>query len=429
MMILLSAAAGMASGGDVRQLTTVCVCILGMYIAGVASYGDASGHWCSRVQTRLVSCLQPTWDWHRNRRTEYTSRKYTIVYRQLKERKWRCCPGFWGDNCEEECFNCTSIRELKARLDSTESIVRQMTYTHSAPSALKSPEAQACKCPPGPRGEAGPEGPRGKTGPQGPPGPPGVTLKADPDRGSTPTVIGQVGPVGSPGLPGAPGPVGPRGERGPRGEQGKVGPKGPPGKPTLKDEQREKAQENRILRLEERVDYLEGRVLELERELNSTVDARKTVDVLADRILLLERIFPKLAAELQKADLKQMPPFRSETHDEDNDVNGRHTQHDCSCPRPPTPPPLPANLTHFLFANSSTAFTECKRLGYLNMLNTDFKGYSFPSRHTGKRDLNLPVIPLTVQTSTGSHFHNSYTPSWLMFLLQICVWINMQPDP
>ncbi|XP_048241197.1 collagen alpha-1(XXVI) chain-like isoform X2 [Haliotis rufescens] len=304
-MIVLLSTASMASGGVLRQLT-VCVCIIGMYIAGAASYGDASGHWCSRVQTRLVSCLQPTWDWHRSRRTEYTSRKYTIVYRQLKERKWRCCPGFWGDNCEEECFNCTSIRALKARLDSTESIVRQMTYTHSAPSALKSRDAQACTCPQGPGGERGPEGPRGKTGPQGPPGPPGVTLEADPERGATRTVIGQAGPVGAPGLPGTPGPVGPRGEQGPRGELGIAGPKGPPGKATLQDEQREKAQESRILLLEGKVEYLEGRVLELEGELNSTVDTRKTIDILGDRILLLERIFPKLA-ELELNDPSALP--------------------------------------------------------------------------------------------------------------------------
>ncbi|XP_029111663.1 collagen alpha-1(XXVI) chain-like isoform X2 [Scleropages formosus] len=152
---------------------------------------------------------------------------YRVAYRQVTALEWRCCPGFLGEDCHEECMNCTSYTEMIDRLRFIESKVALLENARlpslsgsslpegSTDNEVDTPNPTPFEPPtlglPGARGPPGPVGPPGIPGPPGPPGP-----------------KGQVGPVGYPGSKGSPGP---KGEMGFPGEIGQPGPPGPPGLP------------------------------------------------------------------------------------------------------------------------------------------------------------------------------------------------------
>lgn len=146
---------------------------------------------------------------------------YKLAYRQVTALEWRCCPGFIGEQCHQECMNCTGYTDMSSRLNAIESKIKQLEEADSSPSAgSSSPEVSSDNevdglqptpppgvvasgergptgpiGPPGLPGSAGPSGPAGRAGLFGPPGPKGES--------------GLQGELGLPGLPGLPGPPGP----------------------------------------------------------------------------------------------------------------------------------------------------------------------------------------------------------------------------
>ncbi|CAL8353566.1 unnamed protein product [Lota lota] len=143
---------------------------------------------------------------------------YKVAYRQVTALEWRCCPGFIGEQCREECMNCTGYMEMNGRLNAVESKIKELEGAESSPSSRTSPpevstDNEVDRPRPTPVGAPaavtpGERGPPGAVGPQGPPG--------------------SVGPSGPAGRAGLPGPTGPKGERG---LQGGVGLPGLPGLP------------------------------------------------------------------------------------------------------------------------------------------------------------------------------------------------------
>ncbi|XP_049325031.1 collagen alpha-1(XXVI) chain [Astyanax mexicanus] len=204
---------------------------------------------------------------------------YRVSYRLVTSLEWRCCPGFHGDDCREECLNCTNMMSLR---DAGLSPLRSFNYsaektTHnevdgSRPSlvtlysigrpGLRGPPGPAglpgVTGRPGPKGEPGVTGKTGLTGlkgERGPPGPPGhspfstdrdeFTLTARQhgqcenthiinDDGSLPIYYGQRILFGAPGPSGPPGPPGPTGPQGLPGVPGQNGGSGFLGRPGLK---------------------------------------------------------------------------------------------------------------------------------------------------------------------------------------------------
>ncbi|XP_026225888.1 collagen alpha-1(XXVI) chain [Anabas testudineus] len=148
---------------------------------------------------------------------------FKVTYKQVTALEWRCCPGFVGEQCREECMNCTSFVDMNGRINLIESKIRLLEEGRSLlPTANSLPEGSTHNevdtpqptpigpppyLPPGGRGPPGPIGPSGLPGPAGPPGPTGRA--------------------------GFPGPTGPKGDRGLPGEIGLPGPPGPPGPPGL----------------------------------------------------------------------------------------------------------------------------------------------------------------------------------------------------
>ncbi|XP_071377325.1 collagen alpha-1(XXVI) chain isoform X2 [Centroberyx affinis] len=145
---------------------------------------------------------------------------YKVAYRQVTALEWRCCPGFVGEECREECMNCTGFTDMNSRINAIESKIKLLEEAGSSLPIVSLPEGSTDNevdtpqpTPIGPPSYLPPGG-RGPPGPVGPPGLPGSA--------------GPAGPAGGAGLPG---PLGPRGERGSPGEAGLPGPPGPPGPP------------------------------------------------------------------------------------------------------------------------------------------------------------------------------------------------------
>ncbi|XP_077422388.1 uncharacterized protein col26a1 [Vanacampus margaritifer] len=211
---------------------------------------------------------------------------FMVSYKQVTALEWRCCPGFVGKDCREECMNCTTITDMNVRINSIESQIKlledmrlpaptvarptQGTVGNEVDAPLPTPPA-ACACeavpgPMGPPGKAGPRGPPGRSGlpgvigskgdkglsgegglpgPAGPPGPPGPPSRAsivhirgdvfqvDEQDGEYIRLNGPPGPPGPPGQPGPQGPLGPRGPAGIPGIPGQNGKDGDPGQPGI----------------------------------------------------------------------------------------------------------------------------------------------------------------------------------------------------
>uniref|UniRef100_A0A8C7XS11 Collagen type XXVI alpha 1 chain n=1 Tax=Oryzias sinensis TaxID=183150 RepID=A0A8C7XS11_9TELE len=148
---------------------------------------------------------------------------FKIAYKQVSAVEWRCCPGFVGEECREECMNCTTFSDINGRINNIELKVKLLEEERSSLPALRrlpygSVENEVD--PPRPTSVGPPPYLPAVAGDRGPPGPVGPP--------------GRAGSAGSPGLPGKaglPGPMGPKGDRGLPGEIGLPGPPGPPGPP------------------------------------------------------------------------------------------------------------------------------------------------------------------------------------------------------
>ncbi|NWX86651.1 COQA1 protein, partial [Nothoprocta ornata] len=210
-------------------------------------------HWCHYTVTRTVSCQVQNGSETVIQRVYQSCRwpgpcanlvsyrtlirpTYKMSYRTVTTLEWRCCPGFTGSNCEEECLNCTRLADMTERLNTLEAKILLLEaadrspplennlpitgttatwYDDLLPDAfpLLNPDTILQKTVESP-GQVGPPGPVGPTGLPGPPGPKG-------EKGQP----GERGPAGPPGL------LGPQGPRGLPGETGIPGPPGPPGPP------------------------------------------------------------------------------------------------------------------------------------------------------------------------------------------------------
>ncbi|XP_053131181.1 collagen alpha-1(XXVI) chain isoform X2 [Hemicordylus capensis] len=215
---------------------------------GPSGHGFASRrHWCHYTVTRTISCQVQNGSETVIQRVYQSCRwpgpctnlvrtlirpTYKISYRTMTALEWRCCPGFTGSNCEEECMNCTWLTDMTERLNTLEAkILLLEAAERTPPSENDLPMAMTTAtwyddllpdaiplANPGtvlrkPIRPVGLPGPSGKPGLQGPRG----------EKGDT----GEKGPSGQPGLLGPPGP------RGYPGETGIPGPPGPPAAPGL----------------------------------------------------------------------------------------------------------------------------------------------------------------------------------------------------
>ncbi|KAM9539273.1 uncharacterized protein ACWYII_037840 isoform 2-T2 [Salvelinus alpinus] len=146
---------------------------------------------------------------------------YMLTYRQVTALEWRCCPGFMGHSCREECMNCTGYTDMNNRLSILESKIVLLEEAGPPPPPFRySPDRssdnevgapQPTLIPPPTIGLPGARGPPGPVGPQG--------------------VVGPLGRTGETGLVGKSGPMGPRGPEGQRGAPGERGAPGPAGSP------------------------------------------------------------------------------------------------------------------------------------------------------------------------------------------------------
>ncbi|NWX05251.1 COQA1 protein, partial [Caloenas nicobarica] len=213
-------------------------------------------HWCHYTVTRTVSCQVQNGSETVIQRVYQSCRwpgpcanlvsyrtlirpTYKMSYRTVTTLEWRCCPGFTGSNCEEECMNCTRLADMTERLNTLEAKILLLEAAERSPPLENNlpitgttatwyddllPDAFPLLNPGtvlrktvgsvGLPGQVGPPGPVGPTGLPGPPGPKG-------EKGQP----GERGPAGPPGL------LGPQGPRGLPGETGIPGPPGPPGPP------------------------------------------------------------------------------------------------------------------------------------------------------------------------------------------------------
>ncbi|XP_070827129.1 collagen alpha-1(XXVI) chain isoform X2 [Chaetodon trifascialis] len=148
---------------------------------------------------------------------------FKVTYKQVTALEWRCCPGFVGEECREECLNCTTFTDMNSRVKAIESKIKLLEEGRSSlPTVSSLPEGSTDNEVDGPQPTPiGPPSylPPGGRGPPGPIGPPGLP--------------GSAGPPGPAGRAGLPGPIGPKGDRGLPGEIGLPGPPGPPGPPGL----------------------------------------------------------------------------------------------------------------------------------------------------------------------------------------------------
>ncbi|XP_015225707.1 PREDICTED: collagen alpha-1(XXVI) chain-like [Cyprinodon variegatus] len=250
---------------------------------GTGSPGTGSSHrnWCQYTVSRTVTCkvhngTETTvqrvmqgcrWPGPCSKVISYRTiikPSFKIMYKQITALEWRCCPGFVGLECREECMNCTSFNDMSSRINAIESKIKLLEEGRSSSPEAKLPDGSTgnevdTRRPtsppylpqvPGARGAPGPVGPPGPAGPRGIPGPPGRTGEKG-DRG----LPGETGRPGPPGLPGPPGPpasgsfplpirgdvfhpemdpnhpvlAAPQIRAGPPGPAGPVGPSGPPG--------------------------------------------------------------------------------------------------------------------------------------------------------------------------------------------------------
>lgn len=307
---------------------------MSLLATGQAEMGhySQSGHWCTFFRTRLTSCLEMSGhetylarNWHRCTGYRCGSNykiaqrpKYRKVFRVRKEMAWKCCPGFQGSTCQEECFNCTTIEALKERVNDLES-----KMTNSLPNVhvsgcddcnqelipekrtryLKGQKGESGqkgeRGPPGLPGSRGIKGERGLTGPTGIPGLPGDYRLNEDYVKTGERQVGIVGPAGPRGPPGPQGPVGLPG-RGIPGRDGPPGLPGLPGEPGLPGKFIRMTEPHRnrtetVSEIEEKLKFLQDEVTRLQGELNHLKKNEEDIELIGDRLTLLEKlVFEKL---------------------------------------------------------------------------------------------------------------------------------------
>uniref|UniRef100_A0A8B9SN90 Collagen type XXVI alpha 1 chain n=1 Tax=Anas platyrhynchos TaxID=8839 RepID=A0A8B9SN90_ANAPL len=212
-------------------------------------------HWCHYTVTRTVSCQVQNGSETVIQRVYQSCRwpgpcanlvsyrtlirpTYKMSYRTVTTLEWRCCPGFTGSNCEEECMNCTRLADMTERLNTLEAKILLLEAAERSPPLENNlpitgttatwyddllpdafPLLNPGTCPEenrwdllgcqdrlvlqarldqlGFQDRQGPKGEKGQPGERGPAGPPGL--------------LGPQGPRGLPGETGIPGPPGPPG--------------------------------------------------------------------------------------------------------------------------------------------------------------------------------------------------------------------------
>uniref|UniRef100_A0A4W3IFZ6 EMI domain-containing protein n=1 Tax=Callorhinchus milii TaxID=7868 RepID=A0A4W3IFZ6_CALMI len=76
---------------------------------------------------------------------------FSLSYRNITALEWRCCPGFTGTSCEDECMNCSAFAQLHQRVHTLESKLMLLEGGWSATGNETSDTGT--QRPPGPRGE------------------------------------------------------------------------------------------------------------------------------------------------------------------------------------------------------------------------------------------------------------------------------------
>uniref|UniRef100_A0A8C4R846 EMI domain-containing protein n=1 Tax=Eptatretus burgeri TaxID=7764 RepID=A0A8C4R846_EPTBU len=120
-------------------------------------------NWCSYIVSRKVSCPvingtqtrlrrfyhHCTWPPECSGKVSYrvvVQPTFRITYRTVSAMEWRCCPGFSGKRCQNDCFDCKQIADLSTRLGSIENKVNLGINALSAQWDLQeNPELQVHK--------------------------------------------------------------------------------------------------------------------------------------------------------------------------------------------------------------------------------------------------------------------------------------------
>ncbi|KAG6937674.1 collagen type XXVI alpha 1 chain, partial [Chelydra serpentina] len=107
-------------------------------------------HWCHYTVTRTVSCQVQNGSETVIQRVYQSCRwpgpcanlvrtlirpTYKMSYRTVTTLEWRCCPGFTGNNCEEECMNCTRLTDMTERLNTLEAKILLLESAERAPTS------------------------------------------------------------------------------------------------------------------------------------------------------------------------------------------------------------------------------------------------------------------------------------------------------
>uniref|UniRef100_A0A8C0U9D4 Collagen type XXVI alpha 1 chain n=1 Tax=Cyanistes caeruleus TaxID=156563 RepID=A0A8C0U9D4_CYACU len=107
-------------------------------------------HWCHYTVTRTVSCQVQNGSETVIQRVYQSCRwpgpcanlvsyrtlirpTYKMSYRTVTTLEWRCCPGFMGSNCEEECMNCTRLADMTERLNTLEAKILLLEAAERSP--------------------------------------------------------------------------------------------------------------------------------------------------------------------------------------------------------------------------------------------------------------------------------------------------------
>uniref|UniRef100_A0A8B9J2I7 Collagen type XXVI alpha 1 chain n=1 Tax=Amazona collaria TaxID=241587 RepID=A0A8B9J2I7_9PSIT len=107
-------------------------------------------HWCHYTVTRTVSCQVQNGSETVIQRVYQSCRwpgpcanlvsyrtlirpTYKMSYRTVTTLEWRCCPGFTGSNCEEECMNCTRLADMTERLNTLEAKILLLEAAERSP--------------------------------------------------------------------------------------------------------------------------------------------------------------------------------------------------------------------------------------------------------------------------------------------------------
>uniref|UniRef100_A0A8D2MRC9 EMI domain-containing protein n=1 Tax=Zonotrichia albicollis TaxID=44394 RepID=A0A8D2MRC9_ZONAL len=107
-------------------------------------------HWCHYTVTRTVSCQVQNGSETVIQRVYQSCRwpgpcanlvsyrtlirpTYKMSYRTVTTLEWRCCPGFTGSNCEEECMNCTRLADMSERLNTLEAKILLLEAAERSP--------------------------------------------------------------------------------------------------------------------------------------------------------------------------------------------------------------------------------------------------------------------------------------------------------